>query len=286
MTMQQILEEIKQWFESYCDKEITKGVAELQTRMQQIKDREIALDTLPIVWQDEALFRRNLELKHRHTIFVADNARMIAESLSFDQEEVALAQIVGYLHDAGRFPQLRRNGTFSDTEGENHAELAIQVFLEEGLDDWFSDEDYPLIEKAVGLHNAYRYDPIKNERVAIHTKIIRDADKLDIFRTITDENRKYGYTLKQEQKSGFNEALIQDVLNYKNLSYQLLKTKEDWMLFNIGLIFDINYPKSFQIIRGNKYVERMVRSYEGQHPLLPEIVNSTLSYIDQRISAI
>jgi putative nucleotidyltransferase with HDIG domain len=42
-----------------------------------------------------------------HTYHVADNARNIAEKLKLSKEDIELAELIGLLHDIGRFEELK-----------------------------------------------------------------------------------------------------------------------------------------------------------------------------------
>lgn len=59
-----------------------------------------------------------IRLKVEHTYRVADISEQIAEKLGLSEEDIALAWLIGMLHDIGRFEQLRRLLAFqSPNEG-------------------------------------------------------------------------------------------------------------------------------------------------------------------------
>ena len=49
----------------------------------------------------------SFNLKVVHTYHVAENAKEIAEKLNLDQEDIELAELIGLLHDIGRFEELK-----------------------------------------------------------------------------------------------------------------------------------------------------------------------------------
>ncbi len=49
----------------------------------------------------------SFKLKVVHTYHVADNARNIAEKLKLSKEDIELAELIGLLHDIGRFEELK-----------------------------------------------------------------------------------------------------------------------------------------------------------------------------------
>lgn len=61
-------------------------------------------------------------LKITHIKHVTSNSRQIAEMLGLLPEDQDLAELIGLLHDIGRFEQVRKYNTFSDKNSVNHAE--------------------------------------------------------------------------------------------------------------------------------------------------------------------
>ena len=53
-----------------------------------------------------------IRLKIIHTYGVVDSSRQICERLHLSEEDTALAQIIGLLHDIGRFEQIKRYDSF------------------------------------------------------------------------------------------------------------------------------------------------------------------------------
>ena len=48
-----------------------------------------------------------IRVKIEHTYKVAENSKQIAKSLNLNEEEQKLAELIGLLHDIGRFEQIR-----------------------------------------------------------------------------------------------------------------------------------------------------------------------------------
>ena len=126
----------------------------------------------------------NILLKYIHTSKVAENCETIAVFLGLNQEDIDLAWEIGMLHDIGRFEQLRRFHTFFDAQSIDHAQFGADLLFVDGLMKMFDEDDsrYAMIEKAIRCHNRYRLPEDLTERELLFCQIIRDADKVDIFR--------------------------------------------------------------------------------------------------------
>ena len=84
-----------------------------------------------------------IKLKAAHIYRVADVAKQIATELKLSQEQVELAELIGLLHDIGRFEQLRIYDTFKDRESVNHAEMGVKVLKENDfIKEFWNDEKY------------------------------------------------------------------------------------------------------------------------------------------------
>ena len=77
---------------------------------------------------------KRIALKVEHTYKVADIAEEIADSISeLSKEDVSLCWLIGMLHDIGRFEQMKRFGTFLDSESVDHAELGADIIFKDNL---------------------------------------------------------------------------------------------------------------------------------------------------------
>ena len=105
-----------------------------------------------------------ISLKIAHIERTAKIARKIAESLKLDKEDIELAELIGLLHDIGRFEQAKKYNTFVDNLSENHAKLGIDILFKKGLIRKFiQDEKYDrIIHLAIIDHNRDKKEITKN----------------------------------------------------------------------------------------------------------------------------
>ena len=91
------------------------------------------------------------------------------------------------LHDIGRFEQVRLYHTFNDGKSVNHAEIGVKILFEDGLiREFIEDKQYDeIIKIAILNHNRQAIETGLTERQLLHSKIIRDADKIDIYYSLT-----------------------------------------------------------------------------------------------------
>jgi HD superfamily phosphohydrolase YqeK len=130
---------------------------------------------------------RMMDLKKTHTLHVVENAKAIAAGEGFDERTSLACEAAALLHDTGRYEQIRTYNTFRDSESVDHAKFSYDIVREKGWLDALDEKD--AILDAVRVHNM-RLIPQEVEGdlfASTIARVVRDADKLDIFRVLEDE---------------------------------------------------------------------------------------------------
>ena len=85
-------------------------------------------------WYNEAEdIQQAIRMKEEHTARVRGYARELSEHLALAGDDVVRAEIMGLLHDVGRFRQFTVCGRFNDAQSEDHAALGLKTIAAEGL---------------------------------------------------------------------------------------------------------------------------------------------------------
>lgn len=206
--------------------------------------------------QDEDV-QLHVRLKEEHTWRVVEHATAIGKSLGLLPEDLLLAETTALFHDVGRFRQYHTYHTFNDARSTNHAALGLEVLKETQVlkQAGLSDQEIALVEKAVLYHNQ-RYLPEKeNPKALLFAKILRDADKLDIFHIIVEEEMPRSPELRSGDAP--SSKVIQDILAGKMARFEDVKTPEDQMLFRLSWLYNIYFRYTFMYILEQQYLEKM-----------------------------
>jgi len=202
-------------------------------------------------WSNE-----NIRLKYFHTIQVANISYEVAEKLNLTNEEKDLAKLIGYLHDIGRFIQVSETNTFKD-KIMDHATVGVKILFEEGLLREFILEDKydEIIRKAVNNHNKYEIVDKVNDEELMFANIIRDSDKIDIFRVCSTENK---YKMESIPSDKVLECFDKEIsVNLKDI-----KNKSDSTLCILAFIYDFNYKESIELLKEKGYYIDFINSIE------------------------
>lgn len=213
-------------------------------------------------------------LKISHTYRVAADCEQIARGLNLSEGDVELAWLIGMLHDLGRFEQLRRYGTFSDADSIDHAHFAVELLFEEGLvRDYVQlpDGDLQIVKCAIWNHSAYRIEPGLDERTLLFCKIIRDADKIDIFKVISETpiETLHGYSQKALEESVVSPQVMKDFREGHAVLRKNKKTPADYLAAHIALAFELEFAVSRQLAQEQGYLQKLL-SFQPANPVAEE----------------
>lgn len=209
----------------------------------------------------------SIALKIKHTYEVVKKSEYIAKGLKLDKENLKLAKIIALLHDIGRFEQIKEFGEFNDKKIE-HAEFGVKVLFDNGLIRKFiKEEKYDdIIRKSIYNHNKFKIEESLNDIELLHSKIIRDADKLDNFRVKEKEKLEDMFPKIYNEKTinyeTVSEKVYEDFIQHKCIKLEDRKTIIDYWVCVIAFIFDLNFKISLQYVKENNYIDILVDRIE------------------------
>ena len=232
-----------------------------------------------------------IALKIQHTYYVMENSMLIAQALQLEDEQVKLAGLIGLLHDIGRFEQVRRYHTFHDADSINHAACSVEVlkneqFLRSFIEDTTYDE---LIYTAIYEHNRYQITPCLPKETELHAKLIRDSDKLDIYRVAISNSCASVFMVEEieMETSLITPVIYEDFLHHQSIQASKRKTPADRLLSHVAFLFDMNFDCTMQFAKERNLLPALFQHFTFLNPDTIEKMiaceTSALTYIDKHI---
>lgn len=238
-------------------------------------NREKLMQAFETYVSDYDLKNPNIYLKYIHTGKVAQNCECIARSLGISGEEADLAWEIGMLHDIGRFEQLRRFDTFIDAVSIDHAKFGADLLFKDGLMERFDPEGAhnELIEKAIRCHSLYRLPEGLTETQNLFCQIIRDADKIDIYRANFETGLDVVYHVTKEElrNSPVSPEVYEVFCQERAIPREITKTVADHLVGHMALTFELVYPKSRELAFQQGYLWKLLQT-EFDNPETVEIM--------------
>ena len=205
-----------------------------------------------------------IKIKIVHIEKVAENSKRIAQNLGLSQEDVELSELIGLLHDIGRFEQVRLYHTFVDKDSINHGEYGAKILFEDGLiRNFIKDNKFDkIIKLAIVNHNRADIEEDLTERERLHAKIIRDADKTDIFRILISGDKKAIWEKADLSDDKISDEIYREFVEDKRINYKERKTSADILVSHFNYVYDLNFPETRKIIRDNKYIDKLYQRFK------------------------
>lgn len=218
-----------------------------------------------------------INLKYYHTYRVCEQSIAISKSLNLSKEDTDIAYLIALLHDIGRFEQIKRFNTFDDEKSIDHALFGCKILFEEGLiRDFIIDDSYDkIIRKAIFNHNKFTIQEGLDERELLHSKIIRDIDKIDIIYNATD----LGQIKLNDDDSEISEKVKESFYKGNNVSKLDMKTHNDTIMVKFAFVFDLNFKYSFEYFKENDFVNKMYSKLKNKS-IFKDYVDELNKYIE------
>jgi hypothetical protein len=236
MIDQHILSKLKQWFAEYAA--IFKGGD---------VDRQL-----------------NINLKEEHSLRVCSEIIDVGKSLGLSRDELSLAEAMALFHDVGRFEQYAKYGTFHDRVSEDHAALGVKVLEKQNALDGVDPSTRGLILRVILYHNRAVLPEYESEKCLFFARLLRDADKLDIWRILTDYYlnkdgpRMRSVELDLPDTPEFSGEVCRELLTGGIARAASIRTLNDFKLFQMGWVYDVNFLRTFQLVRERGYIETIL----------------------------
>ena len=241
-------------------------------------------------YSEDPKIQENIRLKEEHTLRVCKEILHLGKSLNLNKNALCLADTIALFHDIGRFEQFKTYGTFNDRVSENHATLGLKVLEETDVLSRLTKTQRSVVYKAIGYHNVRKLPDSACETpdCLLYSKLVRDADKLDIWLVVTNyygkrhKHRNPALELELPDTPEYSLCFVEDILNNRVSNSHELKTFNDMKLLQLGWLFDINFTQTFIQIQQRRIIEKIVADLPDTEDVR-KIQNHLKEYLNERI---
>ena len=239
---------------------------------------------------DDEYVNANIRLKEVHTGQVCREMVWLAGEVGLNQTDTQLAEAIALFHDVGRFDQFRQYRTYVDFRSINHCLLGVDVLDKHKVLAGLDEKEKGIITTAIRLHGLKQLGTELDAETATFAKLIRDADKLDIYRVVIDAYRQYrsdpenfDLELEFDDEPYCSKHVVEAVLANKRINYSDLETLSDYKLLMLSWVYDVNYTATLEQIKQRGFI-RDISEMLGGTEEIAKVVRVTGNYIDQRIN--
>ena len=225
-------------------------------------------------------------LKEHHTERTCKEIVFLGRESGVRDKDLLLAETAALFHDIGRFPQWKKYGTFSDSASEDHALLGLEVISRQNILMRLRAEDRELIQTAILHHNGRKLPPDLSPRQGLFSRVLRDADKLDIWRLVINGLEECGNLVETLSgpipiSNSINLKIVTELMERKVPDFRSVRNRNDMILLRLGWVFDLNFQVSCREVLERRYVERLCSKLPARKEI-PEVEKSLISYLNNR----
>ena len=212
-----------------------------------------------------------VQMKVGHIIRVAENCKKLATNLKLTEKQIQLAELIGLLHDIGKF---------------DHGEAGVEVLKKDNYIRKYIEEDIydDIIYTAVYEHNKYQLSEGLSQEKELFCKIIRDADKLDLIYEGAVIYWEEPERMKQVEEGRLSEKMLEDVYQTRLADGRNKISETDQILRFASYVFDVNFSYSFNVLKENDYVSKMIDKFHYQIPETKEQMMKVKKIVNEYIA--
>lgn len=213
-----------------------------------------------------------IQMKYEHSCDVMRIGERLVSALAWAPEDATVGTAACLLHDTGRFSQYRDFGTYYDGASVDHGDRGYEALLSEffgkpaetgsvdvNVNVNVDEEAQKVILQAVKWHNKKSL-PVLPSDVLPFCRLVRDADKLDVFRLVRrrmDEGTIGALLPRHKIDAPLSASLLDEVETLWSGSYKHASSLQDFLLIQLTWTLDVNFAPSLQILEESGVLTRI-----------------------------
>ena len=212
--------------------------------------------------KDDHQFMHHLYMKYDHTQRVVNEVRGICEALNLSVEQSLVAELSALFHDLGRYVEVLGDEDLS-TDESNHAHLSVAILKRE---DALNKLPAPLIRQiyeVIYYHNCVTIPTHLSSEVAMILEIVRDSDKIDIWRMISTFfttpalKRKELLEINVVEGESVKKSLLALLEEQQVIPSELVTNTTELKLQYLSWVYDLNTLWAAQVVEKRQYLSKL-----------------------------
>lgn len=240
-------------------------------------------------YSDDEYINANIRLKEEHSGRVCAEMLYLADELRLEGNQRLLAETIALFHDVGRFPQFAKYRTYKDPCSVNHSILGVEVLQKENVLAQLPDDERQTIETAIRYHGEKELPNNLAGDTLLLSKMIRDADKLDIFNVVIkayiqqrDDPDNFKREIGMPDEPRITPEVLDAILAGRRIDYKMLRTWNDMKLCILGWVYDVNFTATLSRLKERRYLETIFE-FLPDTPDIRKVREKIFGYVDSRV---
>ena len=210
-----------------------------------------------------------VQTKVGHMKRVANNCKKIAIDLQLNQDEINLAELIGLLHDIGRFEEYKKFTPDIKSEKNykfDHGQAGVEVLKKDNyIRKYVKENEFDeIIYKAIYEHNKYALPQNLSKKEELFCKIVKDADKLDLIYEGAYIYWEEPERIKLVEEGELSSKMLEEFFQHRLANIKNKTSETDQILRFTSFVYDLNFAYSFRVLKENDNVSKMIDKFNYQ----------------------
>jgi hypothetical protein len=238
---------------------------------------------------NDEFINANIKLKEEHSRRTCEEMLYLAGELGLGDNNRRIAEVIALLHDVGRFEQFVKYGTYNDPRSVNHCLLGLEVLRQTKALVAVESNEKELVEKAIEYHGLKELPDGLDGECLLFSKLIRDADKLDVFYVVTeyykqhrDNPEEFKLEVELPDEPEYSAEVIEEILRERRIDYSQLRTWNDMKLCQLAWVYDVNFAATLKRIKQRRFLEKIF-AFLPKTEDIDKVRTKIFGYVDSKI---
>lgn len=227
----------------------------------------------------------NIKAIYFHSIKMMDLCKNIADSLGiFNEEEVIVCGLMGLFCDIGMLSNKNKLCHFNNSSID-YSKKSVDILFDSDklMRDITDDVRYDnIIKVAIYCHNKNGFPNGLDDKLLHFCKVLKDAHTIDNFRLVVN------YPYLDMYIDNFPSDMVYNSFKQYNVVYDKIGDNDaDNVLEVLSLIFGVNYHYSFELLKEEECVNKLLSSLKIKNRSIIKFFNQIGAvlnmYIDRKI---
>ena len=261
---------------AYTDIEIEAIEETMPILKKYSEERKKNLEGVAIIWRDHFL-EENVGLLTSMVRMGVKPEDVLAidkgDSTKHRQEITATFKKLGYQVDV-----LDNTAVANDILIEDGKRLIREFIAIDRFDE--------IIKLAILNHNRADIEKGLTERENLHARIIRDADKLDIFYVLVTGDKKAIWESSDLSNDEISDEIYREFMEDRVIDYKKVQTSAEILVTHFAYVYDFNFKQSLEIIKEHNYLDKLYCRFnfnnEDTREKIQEIYEVAKKYLEEK----
>jgi len=235
---------------------------------------------------DSPLHHPRVEDIRLHSNNVAIQANILAKAVLQSEEERRIVEVSALFHDLGKAVLIVQGDESPTNIQRDHAALSAKLLQEMKFYSKLPADIQLILTKSIENHSKQKLPKLDNEQQTLYARILRDADKLDIFESsFRYFKERFGVqpfiSIDLINQVDVSDKIIKSILAGKMAAVEDMKTINDYKLLLLSMTFDLNFKYTYRIMSEKQYIQKIYETLPKRDQII-DIYRSIKLFIENK----